>query len=190
MKSRWKSLLDRFAALSLRERLAVAAVLSYKVAWFERAADGTLVDPGALPALAAVSASTHDLPTIDGWARALDVDERERLGAIDPGTAERMRAERGHDVARLEAGLARAGCDGEDLVERLHRWLAASSARLAIVQLEDVAGLQRQPNLPGTPDVAPNWRQRLPTRVEALDALPRWRALASIFAARRASPGR
>ena len=174
----------------LRERLAVAAVLSYKVAWFERAADGTLVDPDALPALAAVSASTHDLPTIDGWARALDVDERERLGAIDPGTAERMRAERGHDVARLEAGLARAGCDGEDLIERLHRWLAASSARLAIVQLEDVAGLQRQPNLPGTPDVAPNWRQRLPTRVEALDALPRWRALASIFAARRASPGR
>ncbi len=171
----------------LRERLACAGVLSYKVAWFERAADGTLADPGSLPALAAVSASTHDLPTIDGWARALDVDERERLGAIDPGTAARMREERRDDVVRLETGLARAGCDGEDLVERLHRWLAASACRLAIVQLEDVAGLQRQPNLPGTPDAGPNWRQRLPVRVEALDALPRWRALASIFAARRST---
>jgi glycogen operon protein len=170
----------------LRERLATAGVLSYKVAWFERASDGTLADPGSLPALAAVSASTHDLPTIDGWVLALDVDERERLGAIDAGTAARLRAGRRDDVARLEAGLARAGCGGEDLVERLHRWLAASSCRLAIVQLEDVAGLRRQPNLPGTPDVAPNWRQPLPVRLEALDTLPRWRALASIFAARRA----
>ncbi len=173
----------------LRERLAQAAVLSYKVAWFERAADGTLADPGSLPALAAVSASTHDLPTIDGWVLALDVDERERLGIVDASSAERMRAERRDDVARLEAGLARAGCTGEDLVERLHRWLAASACRLAIVQLEDVAGLARQPNLPGTPDVAPNWRQRLPVRVDALDALPRWRALGSIFAARRATIG-
>ncbi|MFN9771626.1 MAG: 4-alpha-glucanotransferase, partial [Burkholderiales bacterium] len=173
----------------LRERLAQAAVLSYKVAWFERAADGTLADPGSLPALAAVSASTHDLPTIDGWVLALDVDERERLGIVDASSAERMRAERRDDVARLEAGLARAGCTGEDLVERLHRWLAASACRFAIVQLEDVAGLARQPNLPGTPDVAPNWRQRLPVRVDALDALPRWRALGSIFAARRATIG-
>jgi 4-alpha-glucanotransferase len=171
----------------LRERLATAGVLSYRVAWFQRAPDGTLADPDSLPELAAVSASTHDLPTIDGWVRALDVDERERLGALDADAAARLRAERGEDVARIEAGLARAGCVGEDLVERLHRWLAVSSCRLAIVQLEDVAGLQRQPNLPGTPDAAPNWRQRLPVQLESLDTLPRWRALASIFAARRAT---
>ena len=152
----------------------------------ERAADGTLVDPDALPALAAVSASTHDLPTIDGWAAALDIDERERLGLLDTHAAGRAREDRHADLARIDAGLDRAGIAGQDRVERLHRWLAASGARLAIVQLEDVAGLARQPNLPGTPDVAPNWRQKLPVALEALDAQPRWRALASIFAARRA----
>jgi glycogen operon protein len=174
----------------LRERLARAGILSYKVAWFERDAKGRLVDPRTLPPLAAVCASTHDLPTIDGWACGREIDERESLGLLDADAAARQRAERREDLERIEAGLAAAGIAGADLVERLHRWLAASTARLAIVQLEDVAGLVRQPNLPGTPDVPPNWRQKLPVPLEGLAALPRWRALASIFAARSAAAGR
>jgi len=174
----------------LRERLAAAAVLSYKVAWFEREADGTLADPTRLPRLAAVCASTHDLPTIDGWAAGLDIDERARLDIVDAGSAAHQRAEREADRLRVERGLDRAGIAGGDLTDRLHRWLAASSCRLAIVQLEDVAGLQRQPNLPGTPDVAPNWRQRLPIPLEMLAETPRWRRLPTIFAGRRASAPR
>ena len=173
----------------LRERLARAGILSYKVAWFERDAQGRLVDPRTLPPLAAVCASTHDLPTIDGWACGREIDERESLGLLDADAAAHQRAERHEDLGRIEAGLAAAGIAGGDLVERLHRWLAASTARLAIVQLEDVAGLVRQPNLPGTPDVPPNWRQKLPVPLEGLAALPRWTALASIFAARSAAPG-
>jgi 4-alpha-glucanotransferase len=53
--------------------------------------------------------------------------------------------------------------------------------RLAIMQMEDVAGLARQPNLPGTPDKAPNWRQSLPIMLESLADAPRWRALPQIF---------
>jgi glycogen operon protein len=170
----------------LRERLTATGILSYRVAWFERAPDGTLADPSTLPSLAAVCASTHDLPTVDGWALGLDIDEREAGGALDAGIAARLREERAADLLRLEAGLARDGITGEDLTERLHRWLAVSRARLAIVQLEDVAGLARQPNLPGTPDCAPNWRQRLPLPLETLAQAPRWRALAGIFSARHA----
>ncbi|RPH39642.1 MAG: 4-alpha-glucanotransferase [Burkholderiales bacterium] len=174
----------------LRERLARAGVLSYKVAWFERDAQGRLVDPRSLPPLAAVCASTHDLPTIDGWAEGREIDERERLGLLDAEAAARQRAERREDLVRIEAGLTAAGIGGTDLVDRLHRWLAASTARLAIVQLEDVAGLERQPNLPGTPDVPPNWRQKLPVALEGLAARPRWVALGPIFAARHAGGGR
>jgi len=49
------------------------------------------------------------------------------------------------------------------------------------MQMEDVAGLARQPNLPGTPDKAPNWRQSLPIMLESLADAPRWRALPQIF---------
>ncbi|HYF59356.1 MAG TPA: glycogen debranching protein GlgX [Burkholderiaceae bacterium] len=173
----------------LRERLARAAVLSYRVAWFERDRHGRLQAPHALPARSAVCASTHDLPSIDGFARALDVDEREALGAIDAGTARRLREARARDVAAIVAGLDAAGLPGADLAERLHRWLAASTSGLAIVQLEDVAGRVRQPNLPGTPDRAPNWRQKLEHPVEALPDVPRFAQLASIFAARHATIG-
>ena len=170
----------------LRERLARARVLSYKVAWFERNAQGELIAPDALPPLSAVCASTHDLPTIDGWAAGRDLDERRALGRISTEEARALRAEREADLKRIEAGLQKAGIEGGELCDRLHRWLAASSARLAIVQLEDVTGLVRQPNLPGTPDVAPNWRQRLPVAVEGLGGLPRWQALGAWFAGRRA----
>jgi 4-alpha-glucanotransferase len=170
----------------LRERLAVAGVLSYRVAWFERDAAGRLADPRSMPARAAVCASTHDLPTIDGWAAGLDLDERLALGLIDAPAHARDQAARRDDVARIDAGLERSGLTGADRVERLHRWLAVSSARLAIVQLEDVVGQPRQPNLPGTPDRVPNWRQRLPVPLETLHQLPRWHALERLFAARHA----
>jgi glycogen operon protein len=165
----------------LRERLACAAVLSYKVAWFERDAEGRLTDSRRLPPLAAVCASTHDLPTIDGWVAGLDIDERVGNGSIDLHAGERERSHRAWDVAQLQSGLTRQGIRGDDLVDRLHRWLAVSSCRLAIVQMEDVAGLARQPNLPGTPDKAPNWRQSLPIMLESLADAPRWRALPQIF---------
>ena len=171
-----------------RERMAHAGVLSTRVAWFERDALGRLADPRSLPRLAAVCASTHDLPTIDGWAVAADLDERAQACGTTHDELAAWRDERAADLARVTAGLDARGIGGADLTERLHRWLAASSARLAIVQLEDVAGQRRQPNLPGTPDLPPNWRQRLPVPLESLPELPRWRALGDIFAARRAIP--
>ena len=168
----------------LRERLARAGVLSYKVAWFERDSDGSLAAPTSLPTLAAACASTHDLPTIEGWSLGRDIDEREASGEFDAASAHREREARRNDLHGMLAGLERHGLHGEDLTERLHRWLAASSAGLAIVQLEDVTGLKRQPNLPGTPDRAPNWRQKLPVSIDELHALPRWRALEKIFSRR------
>ena len=170
----------------LRERLAGAGVLSCKVAWFEQGPDGWLADPASLPKLSMACASTHDLPTIDGWAEGRDIDERQQRGEFDAGRAQRERDARHLALRGVLATLDRCGLQGADLTERVHRWLAASSAGLAIVQLEDVTGLVRQPNLPGMPDVWPNWRQRFPAAIESLGKLERWQALAGIFAARSA----
>ncbi|MGH8572629.1 MAG: 4-alpha-glucanotransferase, partial [Gammaproteobacteria bacterium] len=55
------------------------------------------------------------------------------------------------------------------------------SSALAIVPLEDIAGVAEQPNLPGTVDQHPNWRRRLPQAVEPLLASePAVRRLASL----------
>lgn len=58
------------------------------------------------------------------------------------------------------------------------------------MQLDDVAGVHRQANLPGWGDAAPNWRQRLPQSLEALAHDGRFGELASIFSVRSNSPGR
>jgi len=50
----------------LRERLAAADVLSYRVLWFERQGSA-FVAPERYPPKAAACVSTHDLPTIAGW---------------------------------------------------------------------------------------------------------------------------
>jgi 4-alpha-glucanotransferase len=171
----------------LRERLACAGVLSCKVAWFERGPDGWLAEPQTLPKLSMACASTHDLPTIDGWAAGRDIDERERRGEFDADRAERERQARQHELRGVLATLDRCGLHGADLTERIHKWLATSSAGLAIVQLEDVTGLVRQPNLPGMPDVWPNWRQRLPVALDDLQTLDRWQALQTLFSGRSAS---
>ncbi|MGQ7440652.1 4-alpha-glucanotransferase, partial [Streptococcus suis] len=43
---------------------------------------------------------------------------------------------------------------------------------LLIVPIEDLVGLEEQPNLPGTTDEHPNWRRRLPDTTAALLARP------------------
>jgi 4-alpha-glucanotransferase len=40
--------------------------------------------------------------------------------------------------------------------------VGSTPCELAILPLEDLLGLEEQPNLPGTTDEHPNWRRRIP----------------------------
>jgi 4-alpha-glucanotransferase len=51
-------------------------------------------------------------------------------------------------------------------------YLARSPALLLTVQLDDLAGEQQQPNLPGTAAEYPNWRRRLGRTLEDIAADP------------------
>jgi 4-alpha-glucanotransferase len=46
------------------------------------------------------------------------------------------------------------------------KFLARTRSRLMVISLEDLLGVIDQPNIPGTVDEHPNWRQRLPVAVE------------------------
>ncbi|AKJ68444.1 glycogen operon protein GlgX [Pandoraea thiooxydans] len=180
----------------LRERLAQACILGCRVVYFERASDGRFVPAQDFTPLSAVSIATHDLPTVAGFLGGADIDEREARGLYEsPGQAASARAERADAVACLRRALAPHGLpqegpqpDAEAFARALHRFLAASGSRLAIVQFDDVAGVRRQANLPGWGDAAPNWRQRLPQSLEALAHDGRFGELASIFSVRSNSP--
>jgi (1->4)-alpha-D-glucan 1-alpha-D-glucosylmutase len=171
-----------------RERMAEAAVLSYRLLLFERAPDGGFFGPEMYPRQALATASTHDLPTLVGWFCGRDIDLRERLGLADATTAAIEREGRFAERARLldslvgngvltreaaEALPARADTTDEALafaetIAAAYEYLARTPAALVIVQLDDALCEVDQLNLPGTDRAYANWRRKLRVPIEGL----------------------
>ncbi|HZV93451.1 MAG TPA: malto-oligosyltrehalose synthase, partial [Caldimonas sp.] len=96
------TVLDEMRA-ALRER----GVLSYRLLYFERDAEGGFKAPDDYPRDALVAVATHDLPTLAGWWQGRDIDLRRDLGLFaDPDGEAAQRAERAQDRQRLLAVLA------------------------------------------------------------------------------------
>jgi 4-alpha-glucanotransferase len=147
----------------LRDGLAARCMLGMRVLPFERDADGAFVPPRDWDAQAVAMTGTHDTPTVVGWWRGRDLDWRERLG----GRPDRIARER--DKAGLWTMLGEDGPPPADApLDTILSAVAEAPAPLAIVPVEDLLGLEEQPNLPGTVDTHPNWRRRLPGETGAL----------------------
>jgi glycogen debranching enzyme GlgX/4-alpha-glucanotransferase len=151
----------------LRERLAAANVLSYRVLWFERTHDGDgFAPPASYPAKSMACASTHDLPTLAGWWAGEDVAEKEALGLISADDAAAARIAREMDKRRLLRALHMEGrpIDGPldmSVAAAVHGFVGAAASLLAMTQIEDLAGELTAANLPGTDRQRPNWRRKL-----------------------------
>lgn len=174
--------------------LSRAEVHAYRVMMFEQRRDGSFRAPGSYPRRALACFSTHDLPTLRGWWLGRDIDWRLKLNFIttEEGTKQRRRRER--ERRALRAALVSQGLLSSDSPARgvarqtvvaVHRYLAASPARLVGVQLEDATGEEEQANLPGPSDPHPNWRRKLPVSLEELPAHPLFRAVSRAMAADR-----
>jgi 4-alpha-glucanotransferase len=65
----------------------------------------------------------------------------------------------------LDEVLRRHGIDRNDF-HSVARFIAGTPSRLMAISLEDLLDVVDQPNIPGTVDEHPNWRQRLPVALE------------------------
>ena len=181
----------------VRRELASRHVLGTSVLWFERE-DPVDGEPGRLRPLdewraeAAASITTHDLPTALGWLRGEHVRVRTELGLLDDPAAEQKawRRERQEIVELLrDARLVGPEPTDEELVEALHRAVAATPSGIVLVAPGDVIGDVRQPNLPGTVDEYPSWRlpvadsKQRPVALEDLLGDDRLRRLAAHLSA-------
>jgi glycogen operon protein len=181
----------------LRETLAEAGLLSYRVLPFER--DGvTIRPPPVWPRQAWACVATHDLPPLLGWWAGEDIAERERLGLMTSQEADAARAGRLDDKAAVIRALADAGLlEAEisassdltpELAAAIHGFIAVSNAVLAVAQVEDLAGTREAVNLPGTDHERPNWRRRIVTPIEDLFNRPLAQGLLTAISASRAPP--
>lgn len=153
-----------------RERMQQAGIYGMRVMQFERDGD-RFYPPGWYPPHSVAMSSTHDLPPVAGWWSGADLKLRDDLDQFGPGqTHEGEAVERAADRARLwdafveagaGAGSSPAADEPERAVDAATGFMARTRSQLAIIPLEDIAGLEEGPNLPGTTDESPNWRRRL-----------------------------
>ncbi len=164
-----------------RDALASRGVMGMQVLWFER--DGSAFKPArGWSDRAAALTSTHDLPTVAGWWEGRDIDWTFRLKRKSPfATEAEARGDRAGDRQRLWRACEEAGAASGEVpppeqpapaVDAAIGFVAETPSPLALIQAEDLFGLEEQPNIPGTIDEHPNWRRRLPAGAEALFADP------------------
>jgi glycogen operon protein len=141
----------------LRERLAHANFLSYKVLWFERD-QTTFRPPRAYPYLSLACLGSHDLPTFAGWAQGaqLELDHRLRRNPDEAKQRRDYEIERKALIAAFDA----AGIRADDLMTAAHLFLARTGSAVALAQVDDLFGEIDQLNVPGTDREYPNWRRR------------------------------
>jgi 4-alpha-glucanotransferase len=155
-----------------RDRMRQKRAFGCAILYFERSEGGRFRTPGEYPRHVVASAATHDLPTLLGYQRAQDIALRRQLGIYTNDRAEMALAERRNDCLRLFEALAAAGfqvpsasggctADPRLFLQATHAFLAASTARLFLAQLDDVLAEVDQINVPGTVYEYPNWRRKL-----------------------------
>lgn len=149
------------------DAITQAHMLGMQVLWFERAEDFGFIGAHDYPRLSVAMTGTHDTPTVAGWWRGRDLDWAAALGRL-PQDVSRAEAEairdwdRGMLWATLTGGSERPSPqDSDPVVDAAIAHVARAPSGLAIVPLEDLLGLDEQPNLPGTTMEHPNWRRRL-----------------------------
>ncbi len=143
-----------------REQMADWGIWSYQVMMFERDDHGKFCDIDHYTPNALVTFNTHDLSTYAGWRSFSDLALKRSLG-IDPGESDEARW---HALAMLNDVLRHHAIHRHDLFAVVG-FLARTRSRLLAVSLEDLLGVIDQPNIPGTVNEHPNWRQRLPLAI-------------------------
>jgi 4-alpha-glucanotransferase len=144
---------------------------------FERDRGGAFLPPETFDERSLVTFSTHDLPTFTGWLAGHDLTVR---GALDIPSSETAK-ERQDAIRAFGEALRTRGTSDVDFTSVVH-YLAATPAKLLAVALEDVLEVREQANMPGTIDIHPNWRRKLPLEIERLKDDPRLRRIARIAA--------
>jgi 4-alpha-glucanotransferase len=146
-----------------REQMADWGIWSYQVMMFERDERGSFRGVDHYASNALVTFNTHDLSTYAGWRSFSDLALKRSLG-IDPGESDDARWQA---LTMLSEVLRNHAIDSHDLYA-VASFLARTKSRLLAISLEDLLGVIEQPNIPGTVNEHPNWRQRLPLALDAI----------------------
>ena len=119
-----------------------------------------------VPSHTVASLNTHDMAPFAAFWQGLEQQERVELGLLDP--AEIAQAEHEYDrqkqallaVLKKKGWLQAQALDLQTIYTACVSYLAASSAQVVLINLEDVWGETRRQNMPGTGEERANWQRK------------------------------
>ncbi|MGB5446664.1 MAG: 4-alpha-glucanotransferase, partial [Psychromonas sp.] len=162
--------------------LKEAGVYSYKVFFYERAADGGYISPQHYAKQAMATLCTHDMPTIKGYWDCDDLHLGRKLGlypdfnVFNGLLADRLVCKQKildslHGLGSLPVDFPR-DAQGTEMDQRLNFalqvHLAKGSSALLSLQLEDFLEMDKPVNVPGTSDEYKNWRRKLSKNIDLI----------------------
>jgi 4-alpha-glucanotransferase len=163
----------------VEESMARHGVLGMYVLQYELAPGGGGLrrDP---PPSSVASLNTHDMPTFRGWWQEREVDDLEALGLFDArqlAEERQRRAEQRRQLVAAALAWRPADWDGQGdpyalVLRGCLEHLAASPARLVLVNLEDLWQETEPQNVPGTGSERPNWRRKARLTFEEMTRRP------------------
>ena len=180
----------------LRDVLAKANVLSYRLLYFEKDGQQNFILPQDYPELALVTITTHDLPTLAGFWMHADIGIREEAGLFKHydavlSASDDREADKGRLVTVLkELGLLSGAYENDvdpyaEMTQEIHAavmgFLAITPAKLLVISLEDLCKEAAQQNLPGTISEYPNWSLKTKHTVKQLRSDPEVRRFCEVF---------
>jgi 4-alpha-glucanotransferase len=177
-----------------RARMERECLLSTRLFFFERYANGLFKRPETYPPASVAQATTHDLPTVSGFWEGIDIPLQKIWNKdYDSAKAEALRhQDRSLVVAALvdqgflEQEAAAEHFPAMKIIHAIHCFLARAPSVLALINLSDVMAMKDQLNVPGTTAEYPNWRMKLPQSIEELEESELWRATVDAIKRERA----
>ncbi|WP_375242855.1 4-alpha-glucanotransferase [Sphingomonas parapaucimobilis] len=168
-----------------RDTMAKVGMLGMRVLPFERDAGGAFLPPDTWSERAIAMTATHDIPTVAGWWKGRDLEWRARIAGrpVSPEDSANRARERTALWQAVGNGAPKPD-EPATVVDAAIAAVAGTPCPLAIIPVEDLLGLDEQPNLPGTIDEHPNWRRRLADTLDRSLATPEVAARIAVLNAR------
>jgi 4-alpha-glucanotransferase len=136
------------------------------------------------PVQSVASLNTHDMPPFAAFLRGDDIRDRHKLGLISNGKLRAGLQARSKLVEAL-ARTRKCSSNPRALLQAVLRWLAASPAELALINIEDLWLETLPQNVPGTSTERPNWRRKTRLSLEQIKADRTIQTLLEVIARQR-----
>ncbi|MBQ8870270.1 MAG: 4-alpha-glucanotransferase [Alphaproteobacteria bacterium] len=175
------------------DKLKEYNLYAISVIWAERwnEGNGDFKMSKDYPFDAFVSVGTHDMTPLKMWWFGYDIELMRSLNLSTDEDKFNAYKRRERDRFKLLDALDFNGVWPQDnlrksnylygegypegIVEAVHKLVAKAPSKVMMMQLEDIMGVDKLQNLPGTDrEQYPNWRLRLPVDLEDLETLPEY----------------